>query len=105
MPARLEYVRAYPWAIKRLHGGVYAIAAIAHAGLPTRMSDIRNAPFDADRLIRHMGHDKKAEGGTLTFVLVRGIGQAYVAKKVDPEAIAEFLILDGAEASSQTLLT
>ncbi|MGA9659775.1 MAG: 3-dehydroquinate synthase [Asticcacaulis sp.] len=82
-----------------------AIAAIAHTGLPTRMSDIRNAPFDADRLIRHMGHDKKAEGGTLTFVLVRGIGQAYVAKKVDPEAIAEFLILDGAEASSQTLLT
>ena len=73
-----------------------AVAAIRHAGLPTRMSDIRNEPFDADRLITHMGHDKKAEGGTLTFVLVSGIGNAFVAKKVSAELIAEFLILDGA---------
>ena len=77
-----------------------AVAAIAHAGLPTRMSDIRNAPFDADRLITHMGHDKKAEGGTLTFVLVNGIGRAFVAKKVSAELIAEFLILDGAVSSA-----
>jgi len=77
-----------------------AVAAIAHAGLPTRMSDIRNAPFDADRLITHMGHDKKAEGGTLTFVLVNGIGRAFVAKKVSAELIAEFLALDGAASST-----
>jgi 3-dehydroquinate synthase len=75
------------------------VAAIAHAGLPTRMSDIRNAPFDADHLITHMGHDKKAEGGTLTFVLVSGIGRAFVAKKVPAESIAEFLIMDGAVSS------
>ena len=77
-----------------------AVAAIAHAGLPTAMSDIRNAPFDADRLITHMGHDKKAEGGTLTFVLVNGIGHAFVAKKVPAESIAEFLSLDGAVSST-----
>ena len=77
-----------------------AVAAIAQAGLPTRMSDIRNAPFDVDRLITHMGHDKKAEGGTLTFVLVNGIGRAFVAKKVAAEKIAEFLILDGAVSSA-----
>jgi len=77
-----------------------AVAAIAHAGLPTAMSDIRNAPFDADRLIVHMGHDKKAEGGTLTFVLVNGIGHAFVAKKVPAESIAEFLSLDGAVSST-----
>jgi 3-dehydroquinate synthase len=76
-----------------------AVAAIAHADLPTRMSDIRNAPFDADRLITHMGHDKKAEGGALTFVLVGGIGRAFVAKKVPAESIAEFLIMDGAVSS------
>jgi 3-dehydroquinate synthase len=76
-----------------------AVAAIAHSGLPTRMSDIRNAPFDAERLITHMGHDKKAEGGTLTFVLVGGIGRAFVAKKVPAESIAEFLIMDGAVSS------
>jgi len=78
-----------------------AVAAIAHAGLPTRMSDIRNAPFDAERLITHMGHDKKAEGGTLTFVLVGGIGRAFVAKKVSAESIAEFLIMDGAQSASR----
>ncbi|MGN6207521.1 3-dehydroquinate synthase [Asticcacaulis sp.] len=77
-----------------------AVAAIQHAGLPTRMSDIRNAPFDADRLIIHMGHDKKAEGGTLTFVLINGIGRAFIAKKVPAEQIAEFLILDGAVSSA-----
>ena len=73
-----------------------AIAAIRHAGLPTRMSDIRNAPFDADRLLTHMGHDKKAEGGTLTFVLAHHIGQAFIAKQVDRQSILDFLILDGA---------
>lgn len=78
-----------------------AVAAIAHADLPTRMSDIRNAPFYAERLITHMGHDKKAEGGTLTFVLVGGIGRAFVAKKVSAESIAEFLIMDGAQSASR----
>jgi 3-dehydroquinate synthase len=73
-----------------------AVRAIAAAGLPTRMADIRNQPFDADRLLTHMGHDKKAEGGTLTFVLVHGIGQAFVAKQVEREKIIDFLILDGA---------
>ncbi len=77
-----------------------AIAAIRHAGLPTRMGEIRNAPFDAERLLTHMGHDKKAEGGTLTFVLVHGIGDAYVAKQVDRDSIAEFLILDGAQSAA-----
>jgi len=78
-----------------------AVAAIHAAGLPTRMSDIkrkdgRNEPFDADRLLTHMSHDKKAEGGTLTFVLVNGIGEAFVAKQVEREKIIDFLILDGA---------
>ena len=73
-----------------------AIAAIAASGLPTRMNQIRNAAFDADALIRHMGHDKKAEGGKLVFVLVRGIGEAFVAKDVSPDSIRDFLIADGA---------
>ena len=77
-----------------------AVTAIAHAGLPTTMSDIRNSPFDAERLITHMGHDKKAEGGALTFVLVNGIGRAFVAKKVKAELVAEFLIMDGAVSSA-----
>ena len=73
-----------------------AEAAIQAAGLPTRLSAVRAEPFNADRLIAHCGQDKKAEGGTLTFVLTRGIGQAFVAKDVDRAALRAFLIEDGA---------
>jgi len=73
-----------------------AVAAIAHAGLPTRMSDIRNEAFDADKLVHHMAGDKKAEGGSLTFILLKSIGEAYIAKKVDRNAIRDFLVTDGA---------
>ncbi|MFT4089366.1 MAG: 3-dehydroquinate synthase [Asticcacaulis sp.] len=73
-----------------------AIAAIAHSGLPTQMNQIRNAAFGADVLVKHMGHDKKAEGGKLVFVLVRSIGDAFVAKDVSPASIRDFLISEGA---------
>jgi 3-dehydroquinate synthase len=73
-----------------------AEAAIAARGLPTRMSDIRNTPFAADRLIDHMGQDKKAEGGKLTLILARAIGEAFVAKDVDPAPLHAFLLQEGA---------
>lgn len=71
-------------------------AALKAAHLPTRLSDVPGHPFSADRLITHMAQDKKAEGGALTFVLVRGIGDAFVAKGVDPEPLRAFLIAEGA---------
>jgi 3-dehydroquinate synthase len=73
-----------------------AVTAIAQSGLPTLMSDIRNLPFPAPVLVEHMGHDKKAEGGNLTFVLVKSIGDAFVAKRVDAARIESFLIAEGA---------
>jgi 3-dehydroquinate synthase len=41
-----------------------------------------------------MLHDKKMTGGTLPFILVRGIGQAYVDKSVSLADVAEFLDAD-----------
>ncbi|HTI67243.1 MAG TPA: 3-dehydroquinate synthase [Caulobacteraceae bacterium] len=73
-----------------------AVRAIAAGRLPTRMDQIAGAPFSAERLIAHMGQDKKAEGGRLTFILARGVGQAFVAKGVDPEKVRAFLIAEGA---------
>jgi 3-dehydroquinate synthase len=73
-----------------------AAAAIAAAGLPTRLDDTPGHPFEAEALVRHMAQDKKAEGGKLTFILVRGIGDAFVAKDVDAGAVREFLIQEGA---------
>jgi 3-dehydroquinate synthase len=73
-----------------------AEAGIAASGLPTRMDQITGAPFASGRLIAHMAQDKKAEGGRLTFVLAKGVGQAFVAKGVDAAAVRAFLIADGA---------
>ena len=43
-------------------------------------------PFGADALVAHMAQDKKAEGGALTFILARRIGEAFVAKGVETAA-------------------
>lgn len=43
------------------------------------------------RLVEHMLHDKKMAGGTLPFLLARGIGQTYLDKTVDLAEVAAFL--------------
>ena len=73
-----------------------AATAIAAAGLPTTLADIRAEPFSAQRLIAHSAQDKKAEGGRLTFVLARAIGDAFVAKDVEPDKLRRFLLDEGA---------
>jgi 3-dehydroquinate synthase len=70
--------------------------AIAAGGLPVRLADVPGHPFNADRLVAHMAQDKKAEGGRLTFILARGLGDAFVAKDVDAGAVREFLLDEGA---------
>ena len=54
--------------------------------LGLRVTPARNVAFEPDRLIKHMAHDKKAEGGKLTFILVHGIGEAFVARDVRSDA-------------------
>ena len=54
-------------------------------GLPTMLSQIAGRAPEADDLIGHMRHDKKAQDSGLTFMLARGIGHAFVARDV-PEA-------------------
>jgi 3-dehydroquinate synthase len=73
-----------------------AAAAVDAAGLPARLADIPGHPFAVERLLAHMAQDKKAERGALTFILSRGVGQAYVAKGVPAEAARRFLISEGA---------
>jgi 3-dehydroquinate synthetase len=38
-----------------------------------------------------IAQDKKVKRGRLTFILVRGIGQAFVAPDIDPVEVREFL--------------
>jgi 3-dehydroquinate synthase len=65
-------------------------ALLRKSGLPASLSD---AGIDAsgETLVAHMLHDKKMAGGTLPFLLARGIGQTYLAKNVDLADVAAFL--------------
>src|SRR3954464_3226583 len=60
-------------------------------GLPSSIADIPGARPGAGELIRHMAHDKKVTDGKLTFILLRGLGQAFVTRDVPLEAVKEVL--------------
>jgi 3-dehydroquinate synthase len=60
-------------------------------GLPASIADIPGARPGAGELIRHMAHDKKVTDGKLTFILVRGLGQAFVTRDVPLEAVKSVL--------------
>ncbi|NVD44249.1 3-dehydroquinate synthase [Qipengyuania atrilutea] len=64
--------------------------AVDMAGLPSEISAL-GLSCSGERLAAHMLHDKKMTGGTLPFVLLRGIGDAYLDKSVELEDIAAFL--------------
>ena len=68
-----------------------AVAHLSNAGLPVKISDFSNEKLDADRLMGLIAQDKKVKRGTLTFILVRGIGKSFIAANVDPVDIREFL--------------
>ncbi|HEX5958057.1 MAG TPA: 3-dehydroquinate synthase [Hyphomicrobiaceae bacterium] len=64
------------------------------AGLPTRIADVptQGAPGpDAATLTAIMGQDKKVRDGKLTFILARGIGEAFVSRDVTAAQAQEFL--------------
>lgn len=46
---------------------------------------------DGRALVAHMLHDKKMDAGTLPFVLMRGIGEAFLARDVELDDVAAFL--------------
>jgi 3-dehydroquinate synthase len=67
---------------------------LGSVGLPMRLRAIggdNRRKWDAARLIDHMRGDKKAADGRLTFVLVRGIGKAFVSREVDEKALRGML--------------
>jgi 3-dehydroquinate synthase len=64
---------------------------LASVGLPTRISEVPGEQPTADRLMDLIAQDKKVKRGKLTFILVRGIGQAFVERDVDPAEVRAFL--------------
>ncbi|MCS6855249.1 MAG: 3-dehydroquinate synthase [Elioraea sp.] len=70
---------------------------LAAVGLPVRLADTGRG-WSLPRLVARMRRDKKAADGGLTFVLARGVGQAFVAREVAEEDLRAFLRDEGAEA-------
>jgi shikimate kinase/3-dehydroquinate synthase len=61
-------------------------------GLPTRVAHIPGADRpDPQTLFALMQQDKKVQSGRLTFILMRGIGDAFVTREVEAEDVAAFL--------------
>ena len=65
-------------------------AAVDAAGLPAEIAAL-GLDCDGGHLVDHMRHDKKMDAGTLPFVLLRGIGEAFLARDVELSDVAAFL--------------
>jgi 3-dehydroquinate synthase len=68
-----------------------AIKHLAETGLPIRIKDIPGPQLSVDHLMDLIAQDKKVKRGQLTFILVRGIGQAFVETGVDAREVRVFL--------------
>lgn len=67
------------------------IRHLAAVGLPTRAAQVPGELPGADRLMELIAQDKKVKRGKLTFILVRAIGNAFIAPDVDPAEVRGFL--------------
>ena len=61
------------------------------SGMKKDLSDITGNLPDADGLIALMGQDKKVTDGKIAFILARAIGEAFVEKNVDMDAVKAVL--------------
>ena len=63
----------------------------ASVGMPVNSRCLAGRGVSADRLLEHMRTDKKVRGGRLTFILARGIGQAFVCRDVEDDDVRAVL--------------
>jgi len=67
------------------------VAHLQKSGLPTTLAAIPGTLGSTETLMAAIAQDKKVVRGALTFILTRGIGQAFIEKNVDPAAVTAFL--------------
>jgi 3-dehydroquinate synthetase len=65
---------------------------LAAAGLPTELAAVGLSGSVADRLVAHMGKDKKVRDGRITLILPRRIGDAFVMRDASAAALRDFLV-------------
>lgn len=75
--------------IENAHADTVAIA-VGEAGLPVNLAAL-GLHCDGRKLVGHMLHDKKMDAGTLPFILLHSVGDAFVAHDVSLDDVAMFL--------------
>jgi 3-dehydroquinate synthase len=63
----------------------------AQTGLPTQLADVGLSGVPAERLLAHMGRDKKVRDGKITLILPHRIGNAFVMKDAPAAELRAFL--------------
>ncbi len=69
-------------------------AHLARAGLPTHVSEIPGKLPPPKDMLQLMRQDKKAVAGKLTFILVKAVGRAFIAKNIGDDDVLAFLEKD-----------
>ncbi len=64
---------------------------LAGLGLPTRLQEVPGGVGSAEAMLEAMAQDKKVSAGQLTFILARGIGQAFMWHGMDADRVHAFL--------------
>ena len=64
---------------------------LQNVGLPVDVAGILDSSCTAERLISHMGLDKKIDDGVLIFILARGIGDSFISRDVKTNDLESFL--------------
>ncbi|HEY1735806.1 MAG TPA: 3-dehydroquinate synthase, partial [Methylovirgula sp.] len=67
-------------------------------GLPAQIRDIPGWDIGADVIVEAMLQDKKVQHGVLTFILARGIGEAFIARDIAAADVRAFLASELNEA-------
>jgi 3-dehydroquinate synthase len=70
---------------------------LAAVGLPTELAAVHGRRWDVRTLLEHMSRDKKVREGRISFVLLDGIGEAFLAREVPQQAV-EALLTDAIAA-------
>lgn len=66
-------------------------AHFAAIGMASDLHALDTAGWTTEKLLDHMSRDKKVEDGQMTFILARGIGQAFISRDVEGAAVHELL--------------
>ncbi len=66
-------------------------APIVRSAREYRKEGYSSTAANVAALLDHMGRDKKVRDGRITYVLVRGIGEAFLSQDVDPRDVEALL--------------